>query len=146
MNILNNNTTTQPSDGEHLPRLRLVVIDDNESSSEMLKRILELGHHEVHVAGTGLEGIELIKRVAPDLALVDIGLPDISGYEVAKRVREDEEGRTIFLAAVTGHVFENDVEEARVSGFDAHASKPLDNQKLSMLLFAAARQLEEDSA
>lgn len=146
MDISNHHPNTFPADGEELPRLRLVVIDDNESSSEMLKRILELGHHEVYVAGTGSEGIALIKDMAPDLALVDIGLPDFSGYEVARRVRESDYGHTVFLAAVTGHVFESDVEEARHAGFDAHIAKPLDNQKLSKLLFSAARQLNNGSA
>src|SRR5690606_30865544 len=125
------NPKVLPTDSAQLPGLRLVVIDDNESSSGMLKRILELAHHEVFVAATGSAGIALIKDVVPDLALIDIGLPDITGYEVARRVRESENGHLMFLAAVTGYVFESDVEEARRSGFDAHVAKPLDNQKLS---------------
>ena len=71
MNIRDHNSKVLPSDGRQLPRMRLVVIDDDESSSEMLKRILELAHHEVFVAGTGSEGIDLILSEIPDLALVD---------------------------------------------------------------------------
>jgi CheY-like chemotaxis protein len=74
--------------GLPLPKMRLVVVDDNQSSSQMLKRILEISHHQVWVAATGLEGIDLILREKPDLAFIDISLPDISGYEVAKRVKE----------------------------------------------------------
>lgn len=144
MKTHNQNPKSLPSGGQPLPAMRLVVIDDDESSSQMLKRILEIAHHEVYVAGTGSEGVALITTLAPDLALVDIGLPDISGYEVARQVRQSEFGDSIFLAAVTGHVFETDVEQAHKSGFDAHIAKPLDNQKLSQLLQAAAQQLRND--
>jgi CheY-like chemotaxis protein len=132
--------------GLPLPKMRLVVVDDNQSSSQMLKRILEISHHQVWVAATGLEGIDLILREKPDLAFIDISLPDISGYEVAKRVKESLAAPPTFLAALTGHVLDSDVAQAHLSGFDAHLPKPLDNKKLAELLSIAASRLLEEQA
>jgi two-component system, chemotaxis family, CheB/CheR fusion protein len=146
MELFNQPSGKSTTIGTPLPKLRLVVVDDNQSSSQMLKRILEIGHHQVWVSDTGLEGVELILREKPDLAFVDIGLPDITGYEVAKRVKESTGAPPTFLAAVTGHVLDTDIEQAHLSGFDAHLAKPLDNRKLAEILsVAAARLLEHQS-
>lgn len=134
------------SNDTSLPAMRLVVVDDNVSSSDMLRRILELNHHQVWVAATGTEGVELVLQQKPDLAFIDISLPDISGYEVAQRIKESPSAPPTFLAAVTGHVLDTDVEQAHLSGFDAHLGKPLDNQKLSQLLSAAAQRLYQSQA
>lgn len=136
------NQSKPDSNVDTLPIMRLVVVDDNESSSDMLRRILELNHHQVWVAATGIEGVELILRQKPDLAFIDIGLPDISGYEVAQRVKESPSAPPTYLAALTGHVLDTDVQQAHLSGFDAHLAKPLDNNKLYQLLSTAAQRLE----
>jgi CheY-like chemotaxis protein len=145
MEILKQNARDRPTEGVKIPRMRLLVIDDNESSRDMLRRVLEIGQHEVHVAATGESGLDLILRVKPDVALIDIGLPDISGYEVAKRVRQSENGDATFLAAVTGYTLDTDVEEARLSGFDAHVAKPLDNEKTDDSAFYGCAALREES-
>lgn len=89
---------------------------------------------KVHAAGDGLAGVELIQKTLPDVCLIDIGLPEIDGYEVAKRLRNLPECRNLFLIALTGYGQQSDREEISEAGFNAHLVKPLDLDQLNLVL------------
>jgi two-component system CheB/CheR fusion protein len=116
--------------------LRVVVVEDNSDVRIMLKTLLEYVGHHVEVAVDGLAGVELIERSHPDVALVDIGLPKMNGYQLAKRIRGHEAHRDVYLAALTGYGQPADQERALSSGFDAHVAKPVSLEQLRKLLAA----------
>ena len=120
--------------------LRILVVEDNRDVREMLRLQLELDGYEVEEAADGQAAVQMAARVKPDLALVDIGLPVIDGYEVARQIRLSPTGRDTRLVAVTGYAQPEDVERAKQAGFDDHLSKPLDPAKLSLLLSTEAKQ------
>ena len=114
------------------PPQRVLVVEDNDDAREMLRNLLSLLGHEVHEACDGAAGIEEARRVRPDAALIDIGLPGIDGYEVARRIRADVPGAR--LVAVTGYGQPEDRERALAAGFDVHLVKPVDPDQLQRLL------------
>ena len=116
------------------PARRVLVIEDNEDAREMLRNLLHILGHEVHEACDGASGIEEARRLRPDAALIDIGLPGIDGYEVARRIRADAPGTR--LVAVTGYGQPEDRERALAAGFDVHLVKPVDPDQLQRLLAA----------
>jgi signal transduction histidine kinase len=105
--------------------LRVVVVEDQVDGREALAAYLERQGHEIRQAGTGQEGIDAALASAPDVVLVDIGLPDIDGYEVARRLRQHL-GRRVQLVALTGYGQPQDRTRAEEAGFDAHLVKPVD--------------------
>ena len=113
---------------------RVVIVEDSPDSREMLRYLLEHAGHEVHEAPDGPGGIEAILRIAPDIALVDLGLPGLDGYEVARRVRADSAGRTVRLVAMSGYGQPEDVRRAAEAGFDAHLVKPVDPARVAALI------------
>ena len=115
-------------------QLRIAIVEDNFDSRTMLKSLLTLDGHSVDIAADGLEGLALIQRTQPQVALIDIGLPELDGYEVAKRLRADDANSGVFLTALTGYGLPTDHERALASGFDAHLVKPLNLQSLEKLL------------
>ena len=115
---------------------RIVVIEDNTDAREMLAIALRLAGHDVVEAATGTDGIEMARRHRPEVVLVDIGLPDIDGYQVARRLRQESEGR-FRLIALTGYGQARDRALSHAAGFDAHLLKPLDPSTLE----AAIQQL-----
>ncbi|WP_119154905.1 ATP-binding protein [Caldimonas tepidiphila] len=111
---------------------RVVIVEDNADALEALQMLLELGGHQVATAGDGEAGVQRILEQRPDIALVDIGLPGLDGYGVARRVREaGHRGR---LVALTGYGQQRDIELALEAGFDAHLVKPIDMDALDRLL------------
>jgi two-component system, sensor histidine kinase len=104
--------------------LRVVLIDDEADIRETVRALLELWGHRVEVAPSGYQGVDLLLRVQPDVALVDIGLPDIDGYGVAERVCAALGERRPRLVAMSGYGQEKDRARAREAGFDAHITKP----------------------
>lgn len=106
--------------------LSALVIDDNRDAAEMLAALLEAHGHETSLAFDGREGVRLAAREQPDVILLDIGLPDMDGYQVARRLRSDPALRGVVLVAVTGYGAEEDRRRALESGFDVHLSKPID--------------------
>jgi CheY-like chemotaxis protein len=102
----------------------------------MLKTLLEYVGHRVETAVDGLSGVELIERTHPNIALVDIGLPKMNGYQLASRIRGNEAHRDVYLAALTGYGQPADQERALSSGFDAHVPKPVSLDQLRKLLSA----------
>ena len=122
----------KPVAGRAPPR-RVVIVDDSDDLRETFRRILERRGHKVVEAGDGLEGLACILAEQPDIAIVDIGLPGIDGYEVARRVRAVL-GPAIHLAAMTGYGSPADRERARQAGFDTQVTKPVDIDVIEQLL------------
>ncbi len=118
---------------------RIVVIEDNLDAAEVLADVLQLEGYEVHVAHDGRSGLELVRRVRPDLVLCDIGLPDLDGYEVAQALRRDEALGATRLIAVSGYAQPEDRQRALEAGFDEHMAKPLSPRDL-MKALAGARE------
>jgi PAS domain S-box-containing protein len=114
--------------------LQVMVVDDNQDVAESCKTLLELSGHRVSTAYTGREALELAESLRPDVILLDIGLPDISGYEVARRVRGTSWGANADLIAVTGWGQDTDRERAFRAGFDHHLTKPISTDSLETLL------------
>jgi signal transduction histidine kinase len=111
--------------GADADRRRIVIVEDNADAREMLRIALELSGHEVHEAHDGPSGLATIMRLRPDVALVDVGLPEFDGYEVARQVRKTV-GTTIRLIALTGYGQPDDRRQALEAGFDAHLVKPVE--------------------
>jgi CheY-like chemotaxis protein len=110
------------------------VADDNRDAGETLAMLLRLDGHEVNVALDGLEAVELFVRTQPEVVILDIGMPGLSGHEVARRIREQSGGRAVTLIAVTGWGQKADKDRAAASGFDHHFTKPVEPTVLSALL------------
>ena len=117
----------------HITR-RVLIADDNRDGAETLSVLLKHWGHEVHVAYSGKQALELSKRVRPQIAVLDIGMPDMSGYEVAERIRAEAWGNEVTLIALTGWGQEEDKRRARVAGFDHHLTKPVDPIDLHALI------------
>ena len=115
-------------------RRRILVADDNSDALESLATLLELGGHEVFSAANGALALESAERHLPEVALLDIGMPKLDGYEVARRIRAQPWGRRITLVALTGWGQESDRRRSGEAGFDSHMVKPLDLDKLTELL------------
>ncbi len=115
-------------------RRRILIIEDNIDVVESLRHTLELEGHEVAVAYTGRDGLDEAGRRPPEIVLCDIGLPDLSGYELARRLRADQRLRSTCLIAVSGYAQPEDVAAALAAGFDAHLPKPVNAARLSAFL------------
>jgi PAS domain S-box-containing protein len=122
---------------------RVLIIEDNEDSRVMLRQLLEHAGHEVHDAGDGQQGIEAALRLEPDVALIDVGLPELDGYEVARRIRA-ESRRGMLLVALTGYGLAEDRERALAAGFDLHLVKPVDFDRLFDVLDTPPRPAARD--
>ncbi len=116
---------------------RVLVVEDSPDVREMMKELLEDLGHEVEVATNGLEGVAKVLEVRPDVALVDVGLPGIDGYEVARRVRASADGGSLFLVALTGYGGSEARSKALEAGFNVHLVKPIDVDDLPRLLEAS---------
>jgi signal transduction histidine kinase len=123
-----------PSDPPPRARRRVLVADDNADALASLATLLTLHGHEVFRATDGAAAVEVAQRCQPDVALLDIGMPRLDGYEVARRIRAEPWGRHMQLVAVTGWGQESDRQRTRASGFDGHLTKPVDQQTLDQLL------------
>jgi len=111
----------------------ILIVEDNADARDALSVLLELEGHVVEVAGEGPQALELVRAKDPDIALVDIGLPGIDGYEVARRVRALD-GRRPVLIALTGYGQPEDRRRASEAGFDGLLVKPVDPTALTTLL------------
>lgn len=107
-------------------RLRVLIVDDNQDAARLLQMLVELNGHHATVAYDGEEGLRLAREVRPDVILLDIGLPRMDGYEVARSIRRTAELHGVVLVAVTGYGTEEDRVQAMEAGFDVHMPKPLD--------------------
>jgi CheY-like chemotaxis protein len=109
---------------------RILVVDDNPDGVETLSRLLRLMGNEVRTAHDGQEALEAAEAFRPDVAVLDIGLPTIDGYEAARRMREQPWGRDMILVALTGWGQEEDRRRAQEAGFDHHLVKPVNAKTL----------------
>ena len=126
--------------------LRILVVDDNQDAANSLAKYLKrVAGHEVEVAYDGQEALGLARRSRPDVVLLDIGLPGMSGYEVAERLREWPETGEARLIALTGWGQEEDRRRSRSSGIDVHLVKPVDLDVILDLLAAPASSGEDGS-
>jgi CheY-like chemotaxis protein len=123
--------TTAPAPGRSI-----LIIEDHDDAREALRALLELEGHRVTAAATGPHGLELAHAQPPEVALVDIGLPEVDGYEVARRLRALGP-KCPYLIALTGYGQPDDVKRAREAGFDAHLLKPVDPEALAGVLSSA---------
>jgi len=110
------------------------VVDDNSDAAESLEVLLSLSGHVVRVAHDGEAAIEIARREKLDVVLLDIGLPGMDGYEVARRLRADHPEPTPVLVALTGYGREEDRRRAREAGIEHHVVKPIDHPTLQRLL------------
>lgn len=117
-----------------IPSLRIVLVEDNPDAREALRELLSLDGHIVAVAADGVAGLRAIHEHKPQVAIVDIGLPLLDGYELAERVRADPGLRQVRLLALTGYGQRKDLQRARAAGFDGHVVKPVDVRALTRAL------------
>jgi signal transduction histidine kinase/CheY-like chemotaxis protein len=115
---------------------KLLVADDNRDAAESLALVLQLAGHQTLIAHAGREALDLGRRERPQAFILDIGMPDMTGYEVARRIRLEAWGRGALLLAVTGWGQRDDKDRARAAGFDDHLTKPVDPDVVESLLEA----------
>lgn len=130
-----------PPDVGSPARRCVLIVEDSEDVRELLAECVRSLGHEVHVAADGIEGIASFTSVSPDIALLDVGLPGIDGYELARRIREQPGGAGVHLVALTGYGGVEVKRQAERSGFNLQLTKPIDMQGLTGLFasYEAAR-------
>lgn len=124
-----------------VPSTRILVVDDFADVADTLALLLRSGGHQVKVAYSGAEALEEAPAFRPEVVLMDIGLPDMDGHEVARRLRQMPETRDAALIALTGYGQPKDIESSRLSGFDRHLVKPVEFTAINALLAALADRL-----
>jgi CheY-like chemotaxis protein len=130
-----------PSMRMHIPRaLRILVTEDNTDTREMMQMMLKLDGHEVRSAANGSETLSVLTEWRPDVVLLDIGLPDVEAYEVARQIRDSDARRRIKLIALTGFGQVEDERRAYDAGFDLHLIKPVAPDALRDVLAAITRE------
>ena len=125
---------------------RVLVVDDYPDSAETTCALLSLLGHECRFATCGRDALIEAAQFVPDICILDIGLPDLSGFELARQLRSQMIGRSLFLAAVTGWGQPEDRAKAFAAGFDHHVLKPADRQKLALIIELADRGLGASAA
>src|SRR5690606_20657874 len=123
--------------------MRVLVADDNRDNALSWAILVEGMGHDVAVAYDGLSAVQTAALMGPRVLLLDIGMPHLDGYGVARRIRATDWGREAFLGAVTGWGQARDRAQAREAGFDEHYTKPLDPEQLEGLLRRASRKARE---
>jgi CheY-like chemotaxis protein len=113
-----------------------LLVDDNRDSAESLAQLLRLFGHEVWQAYSGRDALALARTHRPDLVLLDIGMPDLNGYEVARQLRADPSFAVTTLVALTGYGSDEDRRRSLAAGFDGHLVKPIDFTDLERILAA----------
>jgi signal transduction histidine kinase/ActR/RegA family two-component response regulator len=116
------------------PSRRVLIVDDNRDSADSLALLLRRHGNEVHTAYDGIAALSAVESFRPEVVLLDIGLPELDGYDAARRIREQSNGRNITLIAVTGWGQEKDRNRSYEAGFDAHVTKPVEPGTLEDLL------------
>ncbi len=122
------------ADGEPAKSRRILVVDDNADAAESLAMLLELMGHEVSVAYNGRDAVDAAAALRPDMILLDIGMPELNGYDACERIRSQPWGRDIAIVALTGWGQEADRRRSQQAGFDRHLVKPLDPAALGSLV------------
>ena len=115
-------------------RLRVLIVDDNQDNVDSLRLLLGLMGHNVRVALEGMEGIRVAEEFRPDVVLLDIGMPNLDGHEVCRRIRAHDWGRSMVLIAQTGWGQDEDRRRTQAAGFDWHLVKPINHAALTEML------------
>ena len=113
---------------------RILVVDDNVDGAEMLATMLELGGHEARVAHDGPEALAVARELRPEMVFLDLGLPGMDGYEVARQLRADDELKGAVLVALTGWGSADDKRRTKEAGFDRHLTKPVATALVDQLI------------
>ena len=123
----------------------VLIVEDNIDAADALAVLVQLLGHSADVAYDGRGALEALERIRPDVMLIDIGLPDIDGFEVARRARLLPAGEKMLLAALSGYGQDGDKQRAREAGFDHHLTKPIEMDALTKLLGRADRSEVENA-
>ncbi|WP_435022346.1 response regulator [Tundrisphaera sp. TA3] len=121
-------------ESEPARKLKILIVDDNVDTARGMARLMKLLGHEVATAHDGLEAIEVARQFLPRFIMLDIGLPGMSGYEVAAKLRREPCGSDALIVAVSGYGQDEDRRRSREAGFDYHLTKPVDHDALLQLL------------
>ena len=131
---------SSPSAGEdgmqdlRVPPTRVLVVDDNKDSADALAKLLRAAGHDVEVGYDGASAIAAAERSRPDVILLDLGMPNLDGFEVCRRIRRSPWGKSMRLVAVTGWGRNEDRERTRAIGFDDHLVKPVTGAAIEAML------------
>ena len=123
-----------PAAAEPSPERRIMIVDDNRDAADSLAMLMEITGNKTYMAHDGVEAVEAIEKHRPEVVLLDIGLPGLTGHEVCRRVREQPWGKDIVMIALTGWGQEDDRRKSEEAGFNGHLVKPVDYDKLLELL------------
>jgi two-component system, sensor histidine kinase len=127
-------TSTMSEDGAAREGLHVLIVEDNDDAREMMRHLLKLAGHDVRDAGDGMAGLAMALERPPDVAIIDVGLPGLDGFELARRLRADPRGRAVTLIAITGYGQHETRARALDAGFDAFLVKPLGADDLERIL------------
>jgi CheY-like chemotaxis protein len=116
------------------PQRRILIVDDNHDSADSLAMLMEITGNKTYLAHDGVEAVKAAEKYRPEVVLLDIGLPQLDGYEVCRRVREQAWGKDIVVIALTGWGQDDDRRKSEEAGFNGHLVKPVDYDKLLDLL------------
>jgi two-component system CheB/CheR fusion protein len=128
------------------PVRTVVLVEDQTDARRMMQLLLESEGVTVFPASNGMEGLDLVERTSPDLALVDLGLPVMSGFDLARRVRANPKVAHIRMVALSGYGQESDIQAALDAGLDEHLTKPPDPDRLEQLLKEGRRRVNPDAS
>lgn len=121
-------------DDESNKSLKILMIDDNKDLAKIICELISLLDYETESVHNGTDGIAKARELRPDVIICDIGLPDMSGYEVAKMIHREAELKDTFLIALSGYAQSEDIERSKEAGFDRHLAKPVSLETLQMVL------------
>jgi two-component system CheB/CheR fusion protein len=139
-------SSTPPHERPRVPvGAKIVVVEDNADSRELLCELLSRVGFDCHTAETGSEALTLIEQVQPDVAILDVGLPEMDGYEVARRLRADPRFENLYLIALTGYGRTSDRMTSHEAGFDEHLVKPVQPDRLLGVLGKLQRSERADA-
>jgi len=114
--------------------MKVLIADDNHDAAQSLGALLELSNHEVLIAHDGEEALRIARQAMPDAMILDIGMPRVTGDQVARAIRSEPWGGKVLMIAVTGWAEPEDKARATAAGFDLHLTKPIDVDELEKLL------------
>ena len=120
---------------------RILIVDDNVDAAQVMTTLLELSGHELRQAHDGQSGLQAAMAFRPDVVLLDLGLPGIDGFEVTRRIRQQDALKAVVLVAVTGYGRDTDRQRAQAAGFDYHLVKPVDFDDIEKILLTVSEKV-----